>query len=228
VIQELTLPYSPYQNAKQEVFWVSVEGRLLAMLEGVETLTLDELNRATQAWVELDYNREVHRELRQTPLSCWIAGPSVVRDAPVPSALRAAFRRSVTRRVRQSDGTVSIEGRRYEVPSRYSHLDRVGVRYAKWDLGFIHLVDLRSDDVLCLLFAVDKAKNAVGRRRRREGPAASERGTPLGRPAPGVAPLLQEYLDEYTAQGAPPAYLPLDEDLPQDGDEHHPGERGQA
>ncbi|MFO1352964.1 MAG: DDE-type integrase/transposase/recombinase [Gammaproteobacteria bacterium] len=41
VMQETTLPYSPYQNAKQEVFWASVEGRLLAMLEGVEALTLE-------------------------------------------------------------------------------------------------------------------------------------------------------------------------------------------
>ncbi len=30
-----TLPYSPYQNGKQEAFWGQVEGRLLAMLEGV-------------------------------------------------------------------------------------------------------------------------------------------------------------------------------------------------
>jgi putative transposase len=45
-----TLPYSPQQNAKQEVFWAQVEGRLLPMLEGVPDLTLDLLNEATQAW----------------------------------------------------------------------------------------------------------------------------------------------------------------------------------
>ncbi len=28
IIHEKTLPYSPYQNAKQEVFWGQVEGRL--------------------------------------------------------------------------------------------------------------------------------------------------------------------------------------------------------
>jgi putative transposase len=212
MIQELTLPYSPYQNAKQEIFWVSVEGRLLAMLEGVEMLTLDQLNEATQAWVELDYNREVHRELGQTPLECWLAGPSVLREAPGPETLREVFRRTVTRRPRQSDGTVSIEGRRYEVPSRYAHLDSVGVRYAKWDLGSVHLVDRRTDKVLCRLLPLDKAKNAEGRRRLREGPACSERGTPLPPPASGMAPLLTEYMDEYAAQGLPAAYLPLDED----------------
>ncbi|MFQ5352615.1 MAG: DDE-type integrase/transposase/recombinase, partial [Candidatus Binatia bacterium] len=46
-----TLPYSPYQNGKQESWWSNVEGHLLAMLEGVEDLSLDLLNEATQAWV---------------------------------------------------------------------------------------------------------------------------------------------------------------------------------
>jgi len=42
-----TLPFSPHQNAKQEVWWAQVEGRLLAMLEGVaHELRLDRLNEA--------------------------------------------------------------------------------------------------------------------------------------------------------------------------------------
>jgi putative transposase len=45
-----------YQNGKQEALWGSVEGRLMAMLEGVDDLTLARLNAATQAWVEHDYN----------------------------------------------------------------------------------------------------------------------------------------------------------------------------
>ena len=49
VLHETTLPYSPYQNAKIEVLWASVEGRLMAMLEGVGDLALGQLNEATQA-----------------------------------------------------------------------------------------------------------------------------------------------------------------------------------
>ncbi|MCG8701765.1 MAG: DDE-type integrase/transposase/recombinase, partial [Bacteroidales bacterium] len=59
---DLTLPYSPYQNGKQEAFWSQLEGRLLAMLTQVEPLTLEFLNQATQAWVEQEYNRSVHEE----------------------------------------------------------------------------------------------------------------------------------------------------------------------
>ncbi|MGH8316014.1 MAG: DDE-type integrase/transposase/recombinase, partial [Steroidobacterales bacterium] len=52
ILHHTTLPYSPEQNAKQEVFWAQVEGRLMAMLEGEPEVTLSLLNEATQAWVE--------------------------------------------------------------------------------------------------------------------------------------------------------------------------------
>ena len=75
IIHQTTLPYSPYQNGKQEVLWGSVEGRLMAMLEGVDDLTLARLNEATQAWVEQDYNRKRHSEIDDTPLARFLAGP---------------------------------------------------------------------------------------------------------------------------------------------------------
>ncbi|MFQ5600463.1 MAG: IS481 family transposase [Candidatus Krumholzibacteriia bacterium] len=219
VTHKQTLPYSPYQNAKKEVFWVIVEGRLMPMLEGVEPLTLELLNEATQAWVELDYNREVHSELGVTPLERWLEGPTVARDCPDPQALRDSFRRTVTRRQRQSDGTITVERRRFEVPSRYGHFERVAVRYATWDLTNVHLIDRKSDTVLCRLWPQDKERNADGLRRRRQGPALSERGTPLAPPATGIAPLLAEYIEEYSAQGLPAAYLSLDERYVDEGDE---------
>src|SRR5258708_36075129 len=57
IVHERTLPYSPYQNGKQEAFWGTLEGRLMKMLDGVAELTLEVLNEATQAWVEIEYNR---------------------------------------------------------------------------------------------------------------------------------------------------------------------------
>ncbi len=50
VLHQTTLPYSPYVNGKQETFWGQIEGRLMAMLEGVDDLTLAKLDEATQAW----------------------------------------------------------------------------------------------------------------------------------------------------------------------------------
>ena len=59
-----------------------VEGRLIAMLEGESGLSLDLLNRATQAWVEQEYHRTKHSEINATPLQHYLAGPNVARVCP--------------------------------------------------------------------------------------------------------------------------------------------------
>ncbi|MBW1688821.1 MAG: IS481 family transposase, partial [Deltaproteobacteria bacterium] len=87
------------------------------MLENEDELTLETLNNTTQAWVEGDYNQRLHRELGTSPLRRYLDAPNVGREAPDSDTLRRAFRREVTRRQRKSDGTVSLEGVRFEVPS---------------------------------------------------------------------------------------------------------------
>ena len=209
IVHETTLPYSPYQNAKQETFWAQVEGRLLAMLEGCAELTLALLNEATQAWVELEYNRAVHTELGCSPLARYLNSPHVGRESPTSDQLRQAFRAEVTRTQRKSDGTLSLEGRRFEIPSRYQHLERVRVRYARWDLSRIDLVDAHTGTPLCALYPLDKTANADGRRRRRAPSAEAPAPT-----ATDIAPLLKKLMAEYAATGLPPAYLPhhIDDD----------------
>ncbi len=82
IVHERTLPYSPYQNGKQEAFWGTLEGRLLKMLDGVAELTLELLNQATQAWVEIEYNRAVHRETSSSPVERFAQAPDVLRIEP--------------------------------------------------------------------------------------------------------------------------------------------------
>ena len=204
ILHEPTLPYSPEQNAKQEVLWATVESRLMAMIEGVEDLTLEILNQATQAWVELDYNQKLHSEIGQTPLERFLQGPDVGRPSPSSDELRSAFRLKTSRKQRRSDGTVSIEGRRFEVPSRLRHLERLWVRYARWDLSRVDLIDPRTDVILCPIHPVDKIRNAEGLRRRLE-PVSKEPAPPS---PSGIAPLLGKLMREYAATGLPPAYLP--------------------
>jgi putative transposase len=212
VLHHTTLPYSPYQNAKQEAFWGPVEGRLIAMLEHVPDLTLAFLNEATQAWVEHEYNRSVHSEIGATPLARFLEGPAVTRPCPGSVALRLAFTRSATRTQKKSDGSIVIDGRRFELPNRYRHLDRVEVRYAEWDLSAVHLVDERTGNVLARLYPQDKTQNASGLRRSLEplGPPPSERDHQP--PASPIPPLLQRLLDAQSSVGLPPAYLPKNED----------------
>jgi transposase InsO family protein len=208
VLHELTLPYSPYQNAKQEVFWATIEGRLLAMLEGVEELTLQLLNEATLAFVELEYNRKPHSELGCSPLEKFLHHKSVLRDCPSSDELRRCFRRRITRTQRRSDGTISIDGVRFEVPSRYRHLEKLPIRYASWNLSSVDLVDEDNKLTLATLYPLNKTRNASAQRRALEPvPANAEPA-----PASEMAPLLKKLLADYAASGLPPAYLPKTED----------------
>jgi transposase InsO family protein len=205
IVHVTTLPHSPYQNAKQEVFWAQLEGRLVAMLENVDDLTLPALNEATQAWVELEYNRKLHSEIGTTPIRRFLDGKDVGRPSPSSELMRLAFCAEERRAQRKSDGTVSIEGQRFEVPSRYRHLEQVMVRFAGWDLSQVHLIDEHTGAVVCRLFPLDRAANADGQRRSLEPLSPL---TPTDAHSPAVPPLLTKLLADYAATGLPPAYLP--------------------
>lgn len=207
VVHERTLPESPYQNGKQENFWSQVEGRLMPMLDGVVDLDLRLLNEATQAWVELEYNKKVHSELGMPPLRRYLDGPDVGRRCPDSETLRNAFRRKVVRTQRRSDGTIQLEGRRFELPSRLRQMPRVTIRYAQWDLGRIDVVDPNTGVVVCRLLPLDKERNADGKRRHLQSVADAPEPVRSGEPAP----LLRKLMHEYAASGLPPAYLPKHE-----------------
>jgi transposase InsO family protein len=205
-----TLSHSPYQNGKQETFWQVVEGRLMAMLENVRPLTLDFLNRATAAWIELEYNREVNEETGQSPIDRMLDGLNVTRRAPDSAALRFAFTRRVRRRQRRSDGTVAIKGVRFELPSPLRFLDSVFVRYQSWDLSQAYVVDERTDEQLVRIHPVDKARNSDGRRRALAPTDGPSLAAPLDDTDP-LPPLMRQYLEAFAATGLPPAYIPKDE-----------------
>jgi putative transposase len=206
IVHERTLPYSPYQNGKQESFWGTLEGRLVKMLEGVAELTLDSLNEATQAWAEVEYNRTRHRETSSSPVERFGRAPDVLRPSPSSESLRDAFRLDTKRVQRQSDGTISLEGVRYEIPGRYRHFHEVAVRYARWNLGRVDLVDEHSGIILAPIYPLDKNANADGRRALFElvdvPPDDSQRKDGQ------LPPLLKKILEEYSATGLPPTYLP--------------------
>ncbi len=80
--------------------------------------------------------------------------------------------------------------------------------YARWDLGRIDLVDEQSGTVLAPIYPLDKAANADGRRAV-TGSGGTEVPSPEQRRDAGeLPPLLKRILQEYSATGMPPAYLP--------------------
>jgi len=209
ISHETTLPYSAYQNGKQEVFWAQLEGRLLELLRGTEPLTLTELNHVSQAWVEQDYHRRTHSEIKTSPLSRMLAGPTVVRPSPVMDTLNLAFTRQVTRTQRRSDGTVTVDGVRFELPSRYRTLTRVKLRYTSWDMSSLHLMDTEGDTVLTKLLPQDKQHNANGLRRCH----AAVSSLPVETEHKPLPALVDKWLADYAATGLPPAFLTNQEEF---------------
>ena len=202
-----TLPYSPYQNGKQEVFWGQLESRFLELLRTEKELRLSFLNQAGQAWVEQDYHRRRHREINATPLQRMIEGTSVARKTPDSESLRLAFTRRLIRKQRHGDGTVTVGGIRYEVPSRFLHMQSVILRSPGWDKSHMVLVDPNTDAQLARLLPQDKTRNASAERRficDATAPPVSPEHTPI--PA-----LLQKWMADYAATGLPPAYLTKEE-----------------
>jgi transposase InsO family protein len=208
VVHETTLPYSPYQNGKQEVFWAQLEGRLIEMLRGMENLKLAFINRAAQAWIEQDYHRNQHREIGTTPLQRMLDGPDVGRQAPDTDTMRLSFTRQITRTPRRGDATVVVEGIRYELPPRFGHLHKVTLRSPGWDKSQMSLVDPKTGRPIARLLPQDKAKNASGLRRAIEPHVPASTDDLKNKPMPA---LLQKWLADYAATGLPPAYLPKEE-----------------
>ena len=186
------------------------------MLDGVSELTLDFLNQATQAWMEVEYNRAVIAKPPARRSSGSPRRPTCCAIALRAKSLRDAFRLETKRIQRQSDGTISLEGVRFEIPGRYRHFREVTVRYARWDLGRVDLVDERSGVTLAPIYPLDKTANADGRRAVIEPGGSARLSSPksdvppeAGRRTAGeLPPLLKSILQEYSATGMPPAYLP--------------------
>ncbi len=207
ITHETTLPYSPYQNGKQEILWAQVEGRLMAMLENKKVLSLKELNDATQAWAEHEYNKSKHDAIEMSPIERFLKDQDVSRSSPEIEDLKNAFRREASRRMRRSDGTVSIKGKRFEIPERYRHLPQITVSYVDWALDNVHILDAQTGKNLCPIYPVNKEANAQNGRRQRV-PAG---GTPVAEKEDAIAPLLIKILGEQAASGLPPAYQPKDD-----------------
>ena len=206
ISHEKTLPYSPYQNAKQEAFWAQLEGRLIAMLSRTP-LDLEGLNRVTQAWVEQEYNRKRHSELATSPLKRFLAGRDVSRPAPGSEVMGYVFTRRQTRQQRKSDGTLVIQGVRFEIPTQFRCLSTLKVRYRAWDLTHAYLVDPQSDERIAVIRPLDKTRNSDGKRRLLCSQEPEQASPDEERPLP---PLLSKLLADYAVSGLPAGYLPLE------------------
>ncbi len=210
ILHQPTLPYSPHQNAKMERFWGQLEGRLLAMLHLEKHMTLRQLNDATVAWLEVEYNRKVNDETKQTPLARFLEDKNVLRESPPLEKLREMFTLEQDRRQRRHDGTLSIAGLRFEVPQIYRHMKDIRVRFARHDLSRVYVVHAQTGETLSRLLPLDKEANGTGARR---GVIPAGAPVPLPAPVPVQAPLLRNLMEKAQEQGIHASYIPSKEGL---------------
>ena len=206
ITQKLTLPYSPYQNGKQEVLWAQLEGRLMAMLKNKKVITLKELNDLTTAWAEIEYNKSDHSELKSTPLNRFLNHTDISKNCPDLDYLNQMFRREVIRTVRRSDATISVESKRFEIPYQYKHFRKIRIRYAKWDLSLVHMVD-DSGKTIARIYPLDKSKNSCSGRKVVKTDVEDFKEKDDDK----LPPLLEEIVNKFNDIGLPPAYLPKDQ-----------------
>jgi transposase InsO family protein len=158
-------PKKANQNGKTEVFWATLESKFLSMLVGQEGITLDLLNELSLAWRELGYNRSVHREIKETPLNRYLAAPKVGGSSCDEDTLKRSFRMDEMRTQRRSDHTITIQDVLFRVPQEFWNIKQLLVRYARWDLSFVHLVNNVTGQEVARIFPVDKEGNADGHRK---------------------------------------------------------------
>lgn len=109
-------PYAPEGKGKLERYHRTLRDQYLSELSDT-VLALEDLNARLWAWLEEIYHKTPHGGLAgMTPLARYQQDLAQVRPLGLRAAqLDAIFQHRIQRHVRK-DGTVSYEGRRFEVP----------------------------------------------------------------------------------------------------------------
>ncbi|MBE3570820.1 MAG: DDE-type integrase/transposase/recombinase [Bacillales bacterium] len=128
-----TQPFDPRAKGKIERFFKTVQTRFYPLLQAHPVHSLEELNERFWRWLEENYHRKVHASLDgKTPLEVFQSQIEQVTYLEDPKILDNIFLKRERRKVK-SDGTITLNKKLYEVPSRFIgqsidvRLDETGV-----------------------------------------------------------------------------------------------------
>jgi len=110
-----------------EKFFQTAQSRFEAEVRAGNILTLEELNRALSAWLEVSHHRTPHSETGEAPRERYERGLTVIRSVDMEKALQYFMRRE-RRTVHKDFSDVQLDRRFYRVDKRLRG-DRVEVRY---------------------------------------------------------------------------------------------------
>lgn len=120
-------PHDPAPGGLIERFFGTVQSQFEAEVRAGDVLTLETLNRAFSAWLEVSYHRRINSDTGQTPKERYDAGLTVIRTVDLNEA-RASFLERTTRRVSRDFSDISLHKRCYRV-DRKLRGEKVEVRY---------------------------------------------------------------------------------------------------
>lgn len=148
VVISYAKPYKASSKAKIERFWKTLRMQFLPLLPRDGSLTLRELNKRLDSFVN-SYNNRYHSGIGCAPSERYFEDLKAVRTAP--NELPKHFRKKIERTVSLSR-TVSIENILYQVPMgyakkrlviRYMNLeDKIEAFFEEKSIGYLKPVDL--------------------------------------------------------------------------------------
>jgi putative transposase len=110
-----------------ERFFGTAQGQLESEVRADEILTLDRLNQALAAWLEVSYHQQPNSETGQSPLERYHQGQRFTRHVNVQEVLKYFLQRA-RRKVHPDFSDVQLEGLFFQVDPRLRG-DSVEVRY---------------------------------------------------------------------------------------------------
>ena len=161
-----------------ERFFETAQSQFEPEVRAGEILTLEKLNRALAAWLEVSYHQRPNFETKQAPRARYEQGRQLVRQVNVQEVLKYFLRRD-RRRVDEDFSDVRLKGLFFKVDIDLRG-DWVEVR---WD-PFSELETV-------LIYSTDGEYLGVGQRHQREGSADQQRTPPeSGKPKHNYLDLL--------------------------------------
>jgi transposase InsO family protein len=127
-----------------ERFFGTVQSQFEAEVRAGDILTLDKLNEAFQAWLEVSYHERCHRETGQPPRLRYEAGRSFTRHVDIQQVVKYFLKRE-QRTVHEDFSDVQLPGRFFRVDRRLRG-DKVEVRYDPFgDLESVWIYSLQGE-----------------------------------------------------------------------------------
>lgn len=126
-------PRDPAPGGLVERFFATVQGQFESEVRARDAISLEGLNQAFGAWLDVSYHVRIHSETKQTPRERLQAGVVGIREADMEAVAESFLQREI-RTVDKTFSDIRLNNRRYRVDKKLRG-DKVEVRYDPFGNG---------------------------------------------------------------------------------------------